>query len=100
MATKPILTLCEEAGNCQYADLENIAAEVRGAAQQIIKAKRATYCGIGMALVRITKAIFGNENSVLTVSAMLRGNMGKTACMSAFPVSSTATGCERCSLFP
>ena len=26
-----------------------------------------------MALVRITKAIFGNENSVLTVSAMLNG---------------------------
>ena len=77
MATKPILTLCEEAGNCQYADLENIAAEVRGAAQQIIKAKRATYYGIGMALVRITKAIFGNENSVLTVSAMLRGEYGE-----------------------
>ncbi len=26
-----------------------------------------------MALVRITRAIFGNESSVLTVSAMLRG---------------------------
>ena len=76
MATKPILTLCEETGICQYADLENIAAEVRGAAQKIIKAKRATYYGIGMALVRITKAIFGNENSVLTVSAMLRGEYG------------------------
>ena len=77
MATKPILALCEETGSCRYADLENIASEVRGAAQKIIKSKLATYYGIGMALVRITKAIFGNENSVLTVSAMLRGEYGE-----------------------
>ena len=41
------------------------------------KAKKATYYGIGMAMVRITKAIFGDENSVLTVSAMLRGEYGE-----------------------
>ena len=30
-----------------------------------------------MALTRITKAILGNEHSVLTVSAMLRGEYGQ-----------------------
>ncbi len=72
-ATKPILDICAQSKNrCSYQDMENISNQVRGAAQQIIKAKQATYYGIGMALVRITKAIFGDENSVLTVSAMLR----------------------------
>ena len=30
----------------------------------------------GLSLVRIVKAIFGGENSILTVSAMLRGEYG------------------------
>lgn len=86
LATKPILDLCEESnGKCCQSDLERISEEVRGAAQQIIKAKRATYYGIGMALVRITKAIFGNENSILTVSAMLRGEYGENGVFAGVP---------------
>ena len=79
LATKPILTICEESGGrfCTE-DMEKITEEVRGAAQKIITAKKATYYGIGMALVRITRAIFGNESSVLTVSAMLRGEYGQS----------------------
>lgn len=74
LATRPILDICEQSGGkCSYEDMDKITQEVRGAAQEIIKAKHATYYGIGMAMVRITKAIFGNESSVLTVSAMLRG---------------------------
>lgn len=77
LATKPILQLCEESsGKYNISDLEKIQEEVRGAAQRIIKAKKATYYGIGMALTRITKAIFGDENSVLTVSAKLGGEYG------------------------
>ena len=77
LAAKPILDICDESdGRCRYNDLEQISEEVRGAAQKIIKAKHATYYGIGMAMVRITKAVFGNENSVLTVSAMLCGEYG------------------------
>ena len=79
LATKPILDICEQSGGRYRAeDMENISEEVRGAAQKIIKAKRATYYGIGMAMVRITRAIFGNESSVLTVSAMLRGEYGQS----------------------
>ncbi len=56
--------------NRERFDMEDIEAEVRNSAQKIIAAKRATYYGIGMALVRITKAIFSNENSILTVSTL------------------------------
>ena len=49
-------------------ELETIATEVREAAYEIIKRKGATYYGIGMCLVRITNAILGNENTILTVS--------------------------------
>ena len=79
LATKPVLDICAQSGgrfNCE--DMEKITEEVRGAAQKIIQAKRATYYGIGMALVRITRAIFGDENSVLTVSAMMRGDYGQS----------------------
>lgn len=78
IATKPILTICEESGNKYCLDqLEIISEEVKNAAQKIIAAKKATYYGIGMAMVRIVKAIFGNESSVLTVSALLGGEYGQ-----------------------
>ena len=44
-----------------------------------------TYYGIGMAMVRITRAIFGNESSVLTVSAMLRGEYGQHGVFAGVP---------------
>jgi L-lactate dehydrogenase len=53
--------------------MEKIEEQVRTAAYKIIEAKRATYYGIGMAITRIVKAILGDENSVLTVSAKLCG---------------------------
>ena len=46
-------------------DIEN---SVRNAAYEIINKKGATYYGIGMCLVRITNAILGDENSIITVS--------------------------------
>ncbi len=79
IATRPIRDLLEEKENpVQMDDLIQIAEEVKGAAYRIIEAKNATYYGIGMAMARITKAILGDENSVLTVSAMLRGEYGQS----------------------
>ncbi len=78
IATSPVLDLCEQdGGDCCECDLQRIEHEVRDAAGKIILAKNATYYGIGMSLVRITKAILGDENSVLTVSAMLHGEYGE-----------------------
>ncbi|MFR8012486.1 MAG: L-lactate dehydrogenase [Clostridia bacterium] len=79
IATKPVLSVIGESGG-KYSSgkLEEISTEVRTAAEKIIEAKRATYYGIGMALARITRAIFGDENSVLTISTMLGGEYGQT----------------------
>ena len=57
--------------------LEKIFVNVRDAAYHIIERKGATFYGIGMSLVRITKAILNNENSILTVSAYLDGEYGQ-----------------------
>ncbi|MDQ0197299.1 L-lactate dehydrogenase [Neobacillus ginsengisoli] len=59
------------------ADLDQLFLNVRDAAYQIIERKGATYYGIAMGLVRLTKAILRNENSVLTVSAYLDGEYGQ-----------------------
>jgi L-lactate dehydrogenase len=75
IGAKPVLELCQQAGGVHCIDdMNTIAEEVRTAAYRIIEAKNATYYGIGMAMVRITRAILSNENSILTVSAMLRGH--------------------------
>ena len=50
-------------------ELDEIYVDVRDAAYEIINRKGATYYGIGMCLVRITNAILGDENSVITVSS-------------------------------
>ncbi|MBE6147963.1 MAG: L-lactate dehydrogenase [Firmicutes bacterium] len=51
-----------------FNDLEEIENEVRNAAYEIINKKGATYYGIGMAMVRITNAILGNENTIIALS--------------------------------
>lgn len=57
-------------------DIEAIIEKVKNSGAEVINAKGATYYGIGMSLVRITKAIFGDENSVITVSSRLNGEYG------------------------
>lgn len=70
---KPILELMKEKEQYKEEDLEELFVNVRDAAYQIIERKGATYYGIAMGLVRLTKAILRNENSILTVSAYLDG---------------------------
>ena len=53
---------------------EIIEKEVKEAAAEIIERKGSTCYGIGMCLVRITNAILGNENTVLTVSSYNKKN--------------------------
>lgn len=62
--------------NFKKTDLDEIFVDVKDAAYHIIGRKGATYYGIGMSLVRITKAILNNENSILPVSAYLDGEYG------------------------
>lgn len=86
VATEPILTICEESGGYfSCPNLEAIGREVKDAAQRIIAAKKSTYYGIGMAMVRITRAVFGNESSVLTVSTLLDGEYGRRGVFAGVP---------------
>ena len=73
LATKPLTAVCEEYERCDFHALQDLAVQVRTSAQRIIEAKRATYYGIGMALLRITEAVFGDQNRVLTLSTMANG---------------------------
>lgn len=96
VATKPILTICRESGGAlTESDLEDISSDVRNAAYTIIEAKNATYYGIGMALTRICRAILGDENSVLTVSASLDGDYGQSDVFVGVPCILNRGGIER-----
>lgn len=74
LATKHVTEIFDDERNSYCIDdMQKIEEQVRTSAYKIIEAKRATYYGIGMAITRIVKAILGDENSVVTVSAKLCG---------------------------
>ncbi len=86
VGTKPIReVIAEHPALFRENDLDSIAKDVRRAAYKIIDAKGATYYGIGLSLVRIVKAIFGGENSILTVSARLQGEYGESGVFAGVP---------------
>lgn len=96
LATKPVKEIfVKYPEEFSYDEMEKIAADVRTAAYKIIEAKKATYYGIGIALTRITKAILGNENSVLTVSAKLNGEYGQREVYAGVPCVVNRNGIER-----
>lgn len=95
MTTKPIFDLCGETEGCHFQELLELEEEVRMAAYKIIETKKATYYGIGMAMARITKAIFGNEYSVLTVSAHLQGEYGENGIYIGIPCVVNRMGIQR-----
>ena len=77
ITTKKIYDIIDSSnGKFSFDDIYTLGKNVTEAAQEIIKAKNATYYGIGMALVRIVRAIFCDENSALTVSVLLKGQYG------------------------
>ena len=95
LATKSISQLDWELESSLTAHLLRIEEEVRTAAYKIIEAKKSTYYGIGMALTRITKAILGDEHSVLTVSAMLRGEYDQMDVFAGVPCIINQNGVQR-----
>lgn len=95
ITTKSIFDVIEHSkGRFKEKDLQKIARDVTGAAQEIIKAKSATYYGIGMALVRIVRAIFGDEKSALTASVMLNGQYGINGVYAGLPAVIGRNGVE------
>ena len=76
IAGKPISDWSKKKKGFQQKDLDDLFNNVKDAAYHIIERKGATHYGIAMGLVRLTRAILHNENSVLTVSAYLDGEYG------------------------
>lgn len=92
---QPIYQIASKYSNLTFDDLDKIEDEVRNVAYEIIKRKKSTYYGIGMALTAITKAILENENSILTVSSYLRGEYGHNDVYIAVPSVVNKNGVER-----
>ncbi len=78
VGAKPMKDVINTMDEINFEDLDNIYIKVRDAAYEIIKRKKATYYGVGMALVRITAAIFNNENRIMPISVL---NGGKYECI-------------------
>ncbi len=77
IAGVPIEEYCRICKVCDYpTHHRRIAEQVRDSAYHIIDYKGSTFYGIGLSLARISGAILRNENSVLTVSTLLRGEYG------------------------
>lgn len=72
-----------------------IAEDVVNAAYEIINKKGATYFAIGLATTRIVEAILRNENTVLTISALLEGQYGIDDVYLAVPTIVNSTGVVR-----
>ncbi|MGG0176228.1 L-lactate dehydrogenase [Gottfriedia acidiceleris] len=77
VGTSPVHHVLKKNPKYSQRELDEIFLNTRDAAYHIIKKKGATYYGIGMGLVRLTKAILKNENSIITVSAYLDGQYGE-----------------------
>lgn len=75
---------CPLCHNChRMTDLYELYDEVKNSAYEIIRGKGATYYAIAQATRRIIEAIFGDENSILPVTAYLEGQYGlNDICMS------------------
>lgn len=96
VATKSVEDICRHSGGkFSIEEMQAISHQVRDAAQLIIDAKKATYYGIGMALVRIVRALLSNENSVLTVSALLKGEYGERDVYAGVPCIVNRGGVDR-----
>ncbi len=89
----PLLELLKQSnGNYTLDGINKCFEEARDAAYEIIKGKGATYFGIGVALARVTKAIFGNQDTVLTCSTLLNGEFNQSGIYIPVPVIIGANG--------
>jgi L-lactate dehydrogenase len=77
IAGMPLESFCRELDQpYDEAVLKKIADDTRATGLEIIRAKGATYYGIGTALARIASAILRDEHTILTVSSLAPESMG------------------------
>lgn len=91
----PIDTFCEMRGHYNHDVVEaRIAEEVKNSAYDIINKKKATYFGVAMAVRRICEAIIRDEESILPVSNLMRGEFGIENVALSVPAIVGASGVE------
>jgi len=97
MAGMPIEQFCSICKKCDdwEESRRKIAEAVRNSAYHIIDYKGATWFAVGLALTRIAAAILRNQNSVLTVSAVLEGEYGLSGVILGVPCILSQKGVER-----
>jgi L-lactate dehydrogenase len=97
MAGVPVEQFCPLCGKCDNWETSRskIAEAVKNSAYHIIDYKGATWFAVGLALTRITGAILRNQNSVLTVSAVLEGEYGLSGVCLGVPCVLSQKGIER-----
>ena len=93
----PIDRYCPLCGGCAGWKEERLTIEqkVRESAYHIINAKGSTHFAVGLALVKITASVLRRQNSVLTVSTMLRGEYGISDVCLSLPAVVSDTGIVR-----
>lgn len=72
---KPLLDIAKDEGISED-ELLKIEDDVRNKAYEIINRKGSTFYGVATALMRISKAILRDENSVLPIGAPMNGEYG------------------------
>jgi L-lactate dehydrogenase len=76
--------------------MEDIFHQTRDAAYKIIAGKGATYYAVATGLLRIANAILRNQNTVLSVSTLIRDYYDIDDICLSLPLSSIATGWKKC----
>jgi L-lactate dehydrogenase len=96
IAGVPLESFCRELDLPYDKDgLRQIAKDTQAAGLEIIRAKGATYYGIGTALARIADAILRDEHAVLTVSSLAPASMGLGEVSLSLPTIITRDGVGR-----
>jgi L-lactate dehydrogenase len=96
IAGMPLESFCRELGlPFDEGALRKIADETRAKGLEIIRAKGATYYGIGAALARIACAVLRDEHVVVTVSSLAPESMGLGEVSLSMPTVIARDGVER-----
>jgi len=84
IAGLPIEQFCQQCDrDCAGEEREAIFEEVKNSAYRIIEGKGSTYYAVALAVRRIVEAILRNENSILSVSSLMKGQYGvEDVCLS------------------
>jgi L-lactate dehydrogenase len=77
VAGLPVGEFCTQRGTaCDSEMQEDISRQVLRAAYEIIDRKGATYYGIGLGIRNVVEAMLRDQNTVLTVSTLMTGQLG------------------------